>query len=58
MKLIDYQCPACGAVKEGFEGDHKHCKECSKITDMGFIIYEMQPIFSPKRNAQRWKHND
>jgi hypothetical protein len=56
-KLIDYQCPACGAIKEGFEGEKNYCSICARIDVYGILVV-MRPIFSPKRNGQRWKHND
>ena len=62
-KLIDFECPECGSVKEGFEYDYITCDKCRYVVPDFVYTYTMKgirmfPIFSPNRNAQRWKHND
>lgn len=63
--LIDFQCPECMRVSEGFRGQEKWCL-CgitSAQKKLGILCMDgekhlMQPIFSPKQNAQRWRHKD
>ena len=61
IKIINYQCHECGAIKEGFEGGLVSCDNCTYISDflgIGKLAFKMRPIFSPKRNSQRWILND
>lgn len=57
--LIDFQCPRCGEVREGFKGKKIWCSKCSYFHPLsnGEIV-PMQPIFSPKQNGQRWRFKD
>lgn len=64
-KLIDFKCPGCGHIEEGFDDDKEmYCWECNTA---GFnsedeideeFVHRMQPIFTPKNNSQRWRHRD
>lgn len=56
-KMINFQCPGCGAVKEDFEGDACLCFECEDEWSP-YIYTLMQPIFSPKNNKHRWRFKD
>lgn len=64
QKLIDFVCPNCGAVREGWEGEIMFCNGCSyvstwpnSITDKGVTFHEMLP--RPwKNNFQRARVND
>lgn len=53
-RLIDFKCPECGAVREGFKCDIQWCT--SEQCDINDI--QMQPTFSPKNNGQRWRFRD
>ena len=50
-KLVGFECPNCGDVKEDFEGEVVLCWKCE--TDPLLIYPRMTPIFSPKSNQQR-----
>jgi hypothetical protein len=55
MKLVDYRCPSCGAVREWFD-DEQYVWCTSDECDSDDVA--MVPIFSPKKNVQRWRHRD
>lgn len=69
-KLIDFRCPNCGAVKEGFDDEKIECDLCTIKCDnidalwdgvpieVAYVSFRMQPIFTPKSNSQRWRHRD
>lgn len=42
-KLIDFQCPNCEHVQEGFEGDNPYCGECATLEHIRTCDGEVTP---------------
>lgn len=64
MMPRDFECPNCGHVVSGFEGDEPTCNNCPRPMTNRIagatvqMYYEMQPVFTPKNNSQRARVND